>query len=126
MTVKIGHASIDENGKAVGGKPATKPKAPKKEPKTSDPLNNPTSIAGVERGDPMTRSQANNNRVNPNYFKAPGYQTNCQSCVVAYEARLRGYDVQTKTNTRGSKLDELAHDTRLPGLTRRQENCLTS
>ncbi len=104
----------DKQGLVPGGKtPEKKPKAPKKETKPSDPLNNPSSIAGVERGDPMTRSQANNNRVNPNYFKAPGYQTNCQSCVVAYEARLRGYDVQTKANTRGSKLDVLSRDTRL-------------
>jgi len=28
---------------------------------------------------------------NPNYTKGSGYQTNCQSCVVAYELRLRGY-----------------------------------
>ena len=103
----------DKQGLTPSSKTPAKPKAPKKEKKPSDPLNNPASIAGVERGDPMTRSQANNNRVNPNYFKAPGYQTNCQSCVVAYEARLRGYNVQTKANTRGSKLDELSRDTRL-------------
>ena len=84
-----------------------------KETKPSDPLNNPDSIAGVVRGDPMTRSQANNNRVNPNYFLEPGYRTNCQSCVVTYEARLRGYDVQTKPMKRGSMLDQLAHNTRL-------------
>ena len=103
----------DKQGLTPGSKTPAKPNAPKKEKKPSDPLNNPASIAGVERGDPMTRSQANNNRVNPNYFLAPGYQTNCQSCVVAYEARLRGYNVQTKANTRGSKLDELSRDTRL-------------
>jgi len=103
----------DKQGLVPGGKTPKKPKEPKKETKPRDPLNNPSTIAGVERGDPMTRSQANNNRVNPNYFKSSGYQTNCQSCVVAYEARLRGYDVQTKANTRGSKLDELSRDTRL-------------
>lgn len=105
--------AIAREKERAGNGAATPGAKPKQETKPSDPLNNPSTIAGVERGDPMTRSQANNNRVNPNYFKSSGYQTNCQSCVVAYEARLRGYDVQTKANTRGSKLDELSRDTRL-------------
>lgn len=97
----------DKQGLVPGGK------TPEKETKPSDPLNNPDAIGGAERGEPMTREKANGNHVNPNYFLEPGYRTNCQSCVVAFEARLRGYDVQTKANTRGSKLEELSHDTRL-------------
>ena len=31
---------------------------------------------------------------NPNYDLGPEYQENCQRCVIATEARLRGYDVQ--------------------------------
>lgn len=31
---------------------------------------------------------------NPNYDMGPEYQYNCQRCIVATEARLRGYDVQ--------------------------------
>ena len=88
-----------------------KPKAPEKETKPSDPLNNPDSIGDAERGDPMDWKKADGNRPNPNYFLEPGYRINCQSCVVAFEARLRGYDVQTKANTRGSKLDELSRAT---------------
>lgn len=31
---------------------------------------------------------------NPNYDMGPEYQYNCQRCIIATEARLRGYDVQ--------------------------------
>lgn len=82
-------------------------------PSSKNPLQNPDSLGGAERGEPMTRKHANSNHPNPNYFLEPGYRTNCQSCVVAFEARLRGYDVQTKPMKRGSMLDQLAHDTRL-------------
>ena len=83
-----------------------------KKPAT-DPLKNPRTIAGVKRGKPMTWKKADGESTNPNYDKDPGYRTNCQSCVVAFEARLRGYDVQTKPNTPDSKLGKLARDTRL-------------
>ena len=102
----------DKQGLVPGGKaPEKKPKAPEKETKPSDPLNNPDAIGDAERGDPMAWKKANGNHVNPNYFLDYGYRINCQSCVVAFEARLRGYDVQTKANTRGSKLDELSRAT---------------
>lgn len=78
-------------------------KAPKK-----NPHGDPDTIAGVKRGEPMTREQADKGKANPNYLQGGGYRTNCQSCVVTYEARRRGYDVITKPNTRGSKLDELS------------------
>lgn len=90
---------------------ATKPKTPKKKP--SNPLGDPDSINGAQRGEPMTREQANGNHVNPNYFKEPGYRVNCQSCVVAFEARLRGYDVQTKPNHKNPTAEMLSRDTRL-------------
>lgn len=102
----------DKQGLVPGGKtPEKKPKAPKKETKPKDPLNNPDAIGDAERGDPMEWKKADGNHVNPNYFLDYGYRINCQSCVVAFEARLRGYDVQTKANTRGSKLDELSRAT---------------
>lgn len=82
----------------------------------ANPLKNPRAIAGVKRGEPMTWKKADGNNANPNYDKDPGYRTNCQSCVVTFEARMRGYDVQTKPNTNGSKLGELARDTRLAWL----------
>ncbi len=68
----------------------------------------PARIAGVKRGEPMSHEQADQGNANPNFSKGGGYWTNCQSCVVAYEARRRGYDVITKPNTKGSKLSELS------------------
>lgn len=103
----VAREKLKDSGGAAPAKPnakpqETKPKAEKK----------PT-VAGVERGEPMTREQANEGRVNPNFNQGGGYRINCQSCVVAFEARLRGYDVKTLPNTRGSKLSELARNTRL-------------
>ena len=75
-------------------------------------------IAGVTRGKPMTFEQANTGRANPRY--APGlrgerqYQINCQTCVVAHELRMRGYDVQAIGNTEGSMCNKVAKDPVLP------------
>jgi SPP1 gp7 family putative phage head morphogenesis protein len=82
-------------------------KAPKPAKEPENPLR-PAKIAGVEKGEPMDVISANDGKPNPNYSKGGGYDTNCQSCVVTYEARLRGYDVQTLPNVKGSKLDELS------------------
>ncbi len=65
-----------------------------------DRLNNNNSnqtIAGVERGEPMTFEEAGAG-VNPNYnYQVRNdYTTNCQSSVAVFEARLRGYDIETK------------------------------
>lgn len=73
----------------------------------------PSDIAGVKRGAPMSVSKADTGSPNPNFSKVGthGYRTNCQSCVVCYEARLRGYNVETLANTAGSKLEALSHVT---------------
>ena len=73
----------------------------------------PESLSGIKRGAPMTRDEANHGRPNPNLLVDRGYQINCQSCVVAYEARLRGYDVQTLPNTGGSVLEKLSYSTNM-------------
>lgn len=73
----------------------------------------PKEIAGVLHGKEMTIDEANHGKPNPNYTKGGGYTINCQSCVVSYEARLRGYDVQTLPNLKGSKLAELSRKTNL-------------
>lgn len=54
----------------------------------------PPSVAGVSRGKPMSHKEADEGKCNPNYYQGGGYFTNCQSCVVAYEMRRRGYDVE--------------------------------
>lgn len=70
-------------------------------------------VAGVSAGEPMDFDKADGRKPNPNYNKGGGYQTNCQSCVVTYEMRRRGYNVQTLPNNDGSMLEVLSHDTRL-------------
>ena len=74
------------------------------------------TLAGVKKGNPMSFEEADSNNPNPNFKKAEEYGINCQSCVVCFEARLRGYNVITKGNTKGSMLEKLARDTRLAWL----------
>lgn len=66
----------------------------------------PAEINGVAKGSPMSFSEADNGSVNPNFSKGTyGYTHNCQSCVVALEARFRGYDVEvTAKNSVGTCL----------------------
>lgn len=42
-----------------------------------------------------------------------GYRTNCQTCVVANEARRRGYDVEATPKTKGSQNERLSYRTNL-------------
>ena len=88
----------ERDAAGLNGPPSTKKptKQPTKETKPKNPLGNPKTISGVERGEPMSREEANSGNANPNYDQGGGYRVNCQTCVVAYEARLRGYDVQAK------------------------------
>lgn len=78
-------------------------------------VKDPDAIAGVKRGEPMSHYRANSGNVNPGFddeYPVREYLTNCQSCVVTYEARLRGYDVITLPNTpEHPKLKELAKAT---------------
>lgn len=69
----------------------------------------PKTIAGVKRGKPMTFEQADGGRVNPHFNRTnPAYYRNCQSCVVAFEARLRGYNLQAAPKNRNGKTQELS------------------
>lgn len=71
------------------------------------------TIAGKSQGNPMTFQEANQLKCNPNFKSSEAYRINCQSCVVSYEARRRGYDVQTLPNTKGSMLEKLSKKTNL-------------
>lgn len=42
----------------------------------------------------MSREAANSGSNNPHWKESEAYKTNCQSCVVSYEMRRRGYDVE--------------------------------
>ncbi len=79
---------------------------------TPDALH-PATIGGATLGKPMSFKEADTYQVNPNYGTKNGYSINCQSCVVTFEARQRGYDVQVLANTRGSMCETLSHNTRL-------------
>ena len=69
----------------------------------------------VKKGKPMTFEEADNGKANPRYRSrtatADGYATNCQTTVVAHEARLRGYDISAVPNTPRSTASKLAKDT---------------
>lgn len=66
---------------------------------------------GIKRGRPMSHEQANEMHGNPHYGESKGYGVNCQTCVVAYELRLRGFDVSALPNTAGSALEKLSRAT---------------
>lgn len=71
------------------------------------------TIAGVKKGKPMTFEEADEMRANPLLYTDPDYQINCQTCVVAHEARLRGFDVSATPSTPGSVNRTLAKETHL-------------
>lgn len=57
----------------------------------------PETISGVKRGRPMTFKEADSGNVNPFYkTRQEAFVSNCQSCILAFIARLRGYDVKAK------------------------------
>lgn len=72
-------------------------------------------IAGAKKGKPMSFEQADGGAPNPNFENTNliGYRTNCQTCVVAYEARLRGYDVRALPNLRNPAIKKLSYETSL-------------
>lgn len=75
----------------------------------------PGTVAGVKKGQPMSFEKANGGAPNP-YFndkKYFGYSSNCQSCTVAFEARLRGYDVRALPNNRNPYIRDLSYMTNL-------------
>lgn len=58
-----------------------------------------TEIAGVKKGKPMTHNEADSGKVNPNFKNITSglsFKDNCQSCVVCYQMRRKGFNVQTK------------------------------
>ena len=76
----------------------------------------PNELAGIKRGEPMTWDGADHGKPNPHYGKGGGYRVNCQTCVVAFEARLRGFDVQALPYATGSQLQKLSYKTNLAWL----------
>jgi SPP1 gp7 family putative phage head morphogenesis protein len=94
-------------------KPKEQPKPKPKKQTEAEKLMYPEELAGIKRGKPMTRKEADSGDANFYYGTNDGYGINCQTCVVSFEARLRGYNVTAKPNTKGSMLEELSYNTSL-------------
>lgn len=73
----------------------------------------PHTLASVEVGEPMSFEAADGGKPNPHYKEDYQYRINCQTCVVSYEARLRGYDVMATGNTAGSVNQRVSYNTAL-------------
>lgn len=75
-------------------------------------LNQIEKDLGISRELSMHHKDANEQRPNPNYYVDKKYRINCQSCVLTYELRRRGFDVETlpfHTNLQ----NKLSHNTNL-------------
>lgn len=116
---KTGHELIGRayNNPKVPQKDSTETKPQTKKPQTKkpdtepdDPMR-PKQLAGVEPGEPMDFDKADHGSTNPNYSKGGGYYINCQTCVIANEARRRGYDVTARPKDT-TQADEIARDQR--------------
>ena len=78
----------------------------------------PDFVATVPRGKPMTHRRAGGLSSNPKFHDEDagekGYWSNCQSCVVSYAMRLRGYDVEARNRDYNNKAQNLlSEDTTL-------------
>lgn len=80
--------------------------------KDIDPLR-PHTVASVEVGELMDFEAADGGKPNPHYKEDRAYRINCQTCVVSYEARRRGYDVMATGNTAGSVNQQVSYNTAL-------------
>lgn len=108
----------DKGGGSSGGLHKDgKPKGTLKEGNASKKVSvddlHPATIANVAPGVPMSFEQANQGRVNPHFKTGEKYGENCQTCVVCYEARLRGYDVEALPYGAVPQMRELARNTSL-------------
>ena len=60
-------------------------------------------IGNIAKGDEMTFEEADGGNVNPFIiFGGNGYKFNCQACVAAFEARMRGFPVRAKAYDKNS------------------------
>ena len=60
---------------------------------------------GIKRGKPMTLSEADEQKANPDYSKGREYRINCQTCAPSYVLRSQGFDVTASAKTPGSVND---------------------
>ena len=72
-----------------------------------------TEVVGVKKGKPMSHKEADSGNTNPKYKPHSDYSTNCQSCVVCYELRRRGFNVQTRPRIKVGQMQRLAQNATL-------------
>lgn len=101
---------LEELDKDIQGQPNKLYSDPNYDEMVKQINSNLPTIANVSPGKTMTFAQADTGHVNPNYGKDKGYAINCQSSVVVFEARLRGYDVEVLPCTKGSALETLSYN----------------
>ena len=75
---------------------------------TDTPVQSFRRLDRFDASEPITVQQADGTNSNPNFTVRRAYRVNCQTCVVAYEARLRGYDVEAKPYRNVGIQDEMA------------------
>lgn len=81
---------------------------PEPQPEPKEP---PETIGPFVRGEPMDFEKADGKNCNPHYGEGSQYGTNCQSCVVAYEGRRRGFNVQARAREMDNDVQQrLAHN----------------
>lgn len=123
ITINGTHVQVDSAGNIVTGPDSLKALPPLQQgpgdTRQGTALNGdkyayyPSTLGGMERGEPMTFEEADGRSANPGYRKGTGTASNCQSCVIAYEARLRGYDVEAMSYTGNQTAEELSLNTRI-------------
>lgn len=69
-------------------------------------------LLGIDKGEPMSYSKANNGNENPNFNQGGGYRVNCQTCTITHWLRRLGFDVQAKPNINGSAFKVVNWQTR--------------
>ncbi len=74
----------------------------------------PDQVVGVPKGPDMDFQNADHKTANPNYRSLPwdkdykkGFTINCQTCVIAYEMRRRGYNVEAMARDAGNKFQDI-------------------
>ena len=75
----------------------------------SKPISN---ILGIKPKENVDFNFVDNGNSNPNLMKSINYRINCQTCVMAFELRCRGFDVKAKGNNRSEDFMTLARDPR--------------
>ena len=74
----------------------------------------PHKVAGVDVDKPMDFAKADGAKPNPHFNDGYEYKVNCQTCVVSYEARRRGYDVMATGNKKnGGANQQVSYHTAL-------------